>query len=417
VTLSRRSVVAALAAVPFTRTLPRSLLLRPHGAAEHVAVVGAGAFGGWTALSLLRAGFRVTLVDAYGAGNSRASSGGETRLTRAVYSGDAEYIEMVVRATALWRDAERAWGRSFLRRTGALWLFEDERDAYARASAPIMARHGLPLDELSSAEAGRRWPQIAFGDLKRIWYEPDAGVLLARASCAAVVDAFVREGGEFRVASVRPGAASGRALHAVALADGTTLAADRVVFACGPWLGRLFPDVIGRRIRATRQEMFFFGTAPGDRRFDDTSVPAWANFADRLYYGMPGNEARGFKAADDTLGDEIDPDALERIVRPDALRRVRAFVARRFPALARAPIVETRVCQYEYSTDGGFVVDRHPAFDNVVLAGGGSGHGFKMGPAIGEHIARVVAGTEPVRPKFALSRLTDPGAAPAARRR
>lgn len=415
-TMDRRSALAALAAVPLGGMLPRSLLLNPRGAAEHVAVVGAGAFGGWTALMLLRAGFRVTLLDAYGPGNSRASSGGETRLTRAAYNGDAEYIAMVVRATAMWREAERAWGRSFLRRTGALWLFEDDDDAYARASAPIAARHGLSLDELSTTEAARRWPQIAFGDLKHIWFEPDAGVLLARASCAAVAEAFVREGGEFRIAAVKPGAATGRTLQSLAISDGTTLAADRMVFACGPWLGRLFPDVIGRRIRATRQEMFYFGTAPGDRRFDDMSIPAWADFGDRLYYGMPGNEARGFKAADDTLGDEIDPDTLERIVRPEALRRVRALVARRFPALARAPIVETRVCQYEYSTDGGFVVDRHPAYDNVVIAGGGSGHGFKMGPAIGEHIARVVAGTEPVRTKFALARLTDPGAAPAGRR-
>lgn len=415
-TMDRRSALAALAAVPFTGALPRTLLLRPHGAAEHVAVVGAGAFGGWTALMLLRAGFRVTLLDAYGAGNSRASSGGETRLTRAVYNGDAAYIEMVVRATAMWREAERAWGRPLLRRTGALWLFATGDDAYARASAPIMARHGLALEELTAAEAARRWPQVAFADLARIWFEPDAGVLLARASCAAVVEAFVREGGEFRLAAARPGPASGRALNALALSDGTTLAADRVVFACGPWLGRLFPDVIGRRIRATRQEMFFFGAAPGDRRFDDTNLPAWADFSDRLYYGMPGNEARGFKAADDTLGDEIDPDTLERLVRPEALRRVRAFVARRFPALARAPIVETRVCQYEYSTDGGFVVDRHPAYDNVVLAGGGSGHGFKMGPAIGAHIAGVASGAEPVRAKFALSRLRDPGAAPAGRR-
>ena len=415
-TLSRRSALAALATIPFARSLPRSLLIQPNGAAEHIAVVGAGAFGGWTALVLRRAGFRVTLLDAHGAGNSRASSGGETRLTRAVYNGTAEYIDMVVRAEALWREAERAWDRQLLRRTGALWLFETEDDAYARASQPPMARHGLALDELSPTEAARRWPQIAFGDLKHIWFEPGAGILLARTSCAAVAEALVREGGEYRLAQVRPGASSGRALTSLALSDGTTLAADRVVFACGPWLGGLFPDVIGRRIRSTRQEMFFFGTAAGDRRFDDSAIPAWANFADALYYGMPGNEGRGFKAADDTLGDEVDPETLERVVRPESLARVRDFVARRFPALAQAPIIETRVCQYEYSTDGDFVVDRHPAWDNVVLAGGGSGHGFKMGPAIGEHIAGVVLGREAVRPRFALGRLKDPGATPAKRR-
>jgi len=84
--------------------------------------------------------------------------------------------------------------------------------------------------------------------------------------------------------------------------------------------------------------------------------------------------------------------------------------------LGKAPIVETRVCQYEYSTDGDFIVDRHPGADNAWIAGGGSGHGFKVGPALGEHIAAVVQEREPVLAKFALARLRDPNAAPASRK-
>ena len=414
--IDRRSAVAALATLPLTRSLPRSLFVKPHGAAEHIAVIGAGAFGGWAALHLRRAGHRVTLVDAYGAGNSRASSGGETRLIRAVYNGQAAYIDMVARAYALWRESERSWNRRFLTRTGALWMFDGSDDAFARRSVEGMHTHGIPLEEVSPGDAARRWPQVSFTGVRHTWFEPEAGVLLARAACEAVREAFVREGGEFRIAAARLGAPGNTRLTSLALSDGTTLTADRYLFACGPWLGRLFPDVIGRRVRTTRQEMFYFGTAAGDTRFTDPAMPAWANFSDRLYYGMPGNEARGFKAADDTLGDEIDPDTLERIVRPAALARVRAFVRRRFPALAKAPIVETRVCQYEYSTDGDFIVDRHPGMDNVWIAGGGSGHGFKVGPALGEHIAAVVDGREPVRPMFALKRLGNPNAAPASRK-
>lgn len=415
-TIDRRSAVAALAALPFARSIPRSLLVRPEGAAEHIVVVGAGAFGGWAALHLRRAGHRVTLIDAYGAGNSRASSGGETRLIRAVYNGQVPYIDMVARAYALWRDAERAWGKRFLTRTGALWLFEGGDDAFARQSVAGMRAHHLPLEEVTSRDAAVRWPQVSFDGVRHIWFEPEAGVLLARAACEAVREAFVREGGEFRIASARPGPINSGRLTSLALSDGSTLQADRYLFACGPWLGKLFPDVIGRRVRATRQEMFYFGTAAGDTRFVDPAMPAWANFGDRLYYGMPGNESRGFKAADDSLGDEIDPDTLERLVRPAALARVRAFVRRRFPALGKAPIVETRVCQYEYSTDGDFIVDRHPGADNAWIAGGGSGHGFKVGPALGEHIAAVVQEREPVRDKFALARLRNANAVPASRK-
>jgi len=415
-TIDRRSAVAALAAIPFTRSLSGPFLGRPRGHAEHVAVIGAGAFGGWTAWHLQRAGARVTLIDAYGAGNSRASSGGETRLIRAVYNGQRDYIDMVVRAFALWREAEREWGRRLMTRTGALWMFEGDDDGFARDSAVPMQAHALPLEAVPPGDATRRWPQIAFEGVRHIWFEPEAGVLLARASCEAVREAFVRAGGDFRLAAARPARSQGERLTGVSLSDGSTLVADRYVFACGPWIGRLFPDVIGRRVRATRQEMFYFGTGAGDARFIDPAMPAWANFGERLIYGMPGNESRGFKAADDTLGDEIDPDTLERISRPDALAIVRELVARRFPALANAPIVETRVCQYEYSTDGDFIVDRHPTMENVWLAGGGSGHGFKMGPAIGEHIAAVALGREPVRSKFALSRLADPDATPVKRK-
>ncbi|MCC6931285.1 MAG: FAD-dependent oxidoreductase [Gemmatimonadaceae bacterium] len=430
--IDRRSAIAALAALPLGRALsapessadatpyPRppaaTPLLRTDGSARHFAVIGAGAFGGWTAWHLRRAGHRVTLIDAYGAGNSRASSGGETRLIRAVYNGQREYTDLVARAFALWREYERSWGARFLTKTGALWMFEGDDDAFARRSLELMRAHRLPLEEVELAAAARRWPQLSFAGVRHVWFEPEAGELLARAACETVREQFVKAGGEYRTALARLPASLGRHLSALPLGDGSTLTADAYVFACGPWLGRLFPDAVGKRIRATRQEMFYFGTPAGDTRFLDPAMPAWANFGDRLIYGMPGNERRGFKAADDSLGDEVDPDTLERLVRPEALSRVRAFVARRFPALAKAPLLETRVCQYEYSTDGDFVVDRHPAVDNLWIAGGGSGHGFKMGPAIGEHIAAVVQGDTPVRPKFSLLRLTNARPAPATRR-
>src|SRR5205823_6522344 len=182
---------------------------------------------------------------------------------------------------------------------------------------------------------------------------------------------------------------SGRLSHVIP-EDGSTIAADAFVFACGPWMGTLFPDVVGDGIIATRQEVMYFGTPAGDRRFDSSSFPGWIHFGEDRWYGMPGSEGRGVKVADDMAGLPIDPSSLDRVVSPDAVRRAREFVARRFPALALEPIVETRVCQYEYSPDGDFLVDRHPEANNVWLVGGGSGHGFKMGPAIGEYVARLV---------------------------
>ena len=370
---------------------------------EHVVVIGAGAFGGWTALSLLRAGMQVTLIDAWGAGNARASSGGETRVIRAVYGGVPVYTEMAARALVLWREAERQWERQVLFPTGALWLCAAD-DAFVRSSIEPMKSVGLSLEQLSPDAAARRWPQMSFRDVRTVFLEPDAGFITARAACELVRETFVREGGQYTAAWALPGLVAGGRLSSLSLSDGGSINADRFVFACGPWMSQVFPEVIGRRIVATRQEVFFFGTPAGDTRYDFGALPPWLHLGERFVYGIPGHERRGIKIADDTPGEEVDPTMMDRTPSAAGLASARAILAGRFPALSGAPLLEARVCQYELSRDRNFLVDRHPGLENVWLVGGGSGHGFKMGPALGEHVAAVMQGTTEVHPLFAYDR-------------
>jgi glycine/D-amino acid oxidase-like deaminating enzyme len=180
------------------------------------------------------------------------------------------------------------------------------------------------------------------------------------------------------------------------LSDGSRLKADHYVFACGPWLGQLFPETLGGLIRPTKQDVFFFGTPAGDSRFTDAHVPVWGDHGNRFFYGIPGSDRRGFKVADDTRGPIFDPTSGERVVSRATLKRVREYLAFRFPAMKDAPLIETRVCQYEQSPDSHFIVDRHPRMNNLWLLGGGSGHGFKHGPALGEIMADLILkGGEP----------------------
>ena len=88
----------------------------------------------------------------------------------------------------------------------------------------------------------------------------------------------------------------------------------------------------------------------------------------------------------------MDPDTTDRLVSDETVQQMRDYLAQRFPALAAAPVVDGRVCQYENTSNGDFIIDRHPERQNVWFAGGGSGHGFKHGPAVGEYVARVLAG-------------------------
>ena len=362
----------------------------PKASPLHIAVVGAGAFGGWTTLFLRRQGARVTLLDAWGPGNSRASSGGETRVIRATYGPRAVYTHMAVRALALWKEHQQRWRRQLYHGIGVLWLVESD-DQFEQAALPILRDARVAFEQLQGAEVARRYPQINCEQVRWAIFEKDAGYLTARRACAAVLEGFIAEGGEYRQLAVRaPIEPSGGELSSVALSDGSRLTADRFVFACGPWLGSLFPDVIGDRVRATRQEVFFFGTPSGDRRYTEEALPVWADHGTRFMYGIPGNEWRGFKVADDSRGPVFDPTNGERTATEAALQIARDYVGYRFPGLKGAPLLESRMCQYEESPDEHFIIDHHPQAGNAWLVGGGSGHGFKHGPAVGELVARLV---------------------------
>jgi sarcosine oxidase len=369
----------------------------------HVAVVGAGAFGGWTALYLLRGGAQVTLLDAWGPGNSRASSGGETRVIRGAYGPDQPYTKLAARALELWKEHQSQWKCKFFFPIGVLWMVEGD-GAFERGSLPFLKDAEVPFERLAVKELARRWPQINFEKVEWGIYEPQSGYLLARTSAQAVVDQFTAAGGEYRQVTVAGQDLDSGQWKALSLSDGSNVVADRYVFACGPWLGKLFPRTVGPYFVSTKQDVFFFGTPAGDPRYNEGNIPVWADHSDHFMYGIPGNQGRGFKMADDTRGPEFDPTSGQRLVSEDRLAEAHRYLAYRFPGMKDAPLVETRVCQYENTTDHNFIVDRHPGNTNVWIVGGGSGHGFKHGPALGEMVARLVLKDESANPLFQLTR-------------
>ena len=406
---SRRTFLKSSAATGAFLIGPRALASSRRSS---VIVVGAGAFGGWTALQLLQKGARVTLLDAWGPGNSRASSGGETRIIRGTYGAGRIYTQMAARSLKMWQDYERQWNLKLFYRTGVLWMTGAD-DSYERAALPILSEAGMWFEQLSAAECAKRWPQINFDGISWSVYEPDSGYLAARRGCEAVLNAFIKEGGEYRQAEVSPGQIASGNMREVRLGSGDVLTADTYVFACGPWLGKVF-SFLAPMITPTRQEIFFFGTVAGDLRFTDARLPIWSDDSKQQlegfpgkhwFYGIPGNQWRGFKIADDTRGATVDPTTMERQISAEGLAAARAYIKMRFPALADAPLIENRVCQYENSTDQNFILDRHPEAENVWILGGGSGHGFKHGPAFGEMATDAVLGVKAAPGEFALSRL------------
>ncbi len=360
-----------------------------------ITIVGAGAFGGWTALYLLRAGFRVTLVDAWGPGNARSSSGDETRVIRSTYGANAFYFNLNVRALSLWKENQERFGKQLFHNNGVIWFCYDEQAPIVDDSIAFARQHQMPYEYLTVSEIKKRYQIIHTDDLHHGWLDPHGGYLKAKESCVAVHEAFVKEGGKIIQAHVAPGNIKACRLHNITLHSGESLTADAFVFACGSWLPKIFPEVLSKSITCTKQDVYYFGV-PSAFAHSFDKLPVWMDLdGTDYYYGIAGNNFRGFKIGVDKRGEPFDPTQGERVISPDVLAAARKFLSHRFPDLRNAPLLENRVCPYENSPDGNFIFDQHPEADNLWLLGGGSGHGFKHGPALGELVADILMGKKP----------------------
>jgi sarcosine oxidase len=377
--------------------------MSPENQIYDVAVIGAGVFGAWTAHHLRQAGQQVALLDCYGAAHARGSSGGESRIIRMGYGDDEIYTRSAMRSLVLWLEFFEQVGQPLFHPTGVLWTAAPGHP-YTENTHQTLARCGVRFETLSTAQMQSRYPQMEFAAGAWGIFEPASGALMARRAIQAVVADAMRNGVAYLRDAVAAPVGKSAELASVRTAAGHSIRAAAFVFACGPWLPKLFPGLLGKRIAVTRQEVFFFGAPPGDRRFAPPALPIWIDFSDpRGPYGFPDLEDRGVKIALDQHGPPIDPDSADRTPSAEGLAAARDFLAGRFPALRHAPLLEARVCQYENTSSGDFLIDRHPDFSNVWLIGGGSGHGFKHGPAAGEYLAsRILNGGE-TEPRYSLA--------------
>ena len=367
-----------------------------------VVVIGAGVFGVWTAHHLAQAGARVTLIDAFGPGNSRSSAGDESRILRCGYGPDEIYSHFARRSRDQWRalDTRSDGPVPLWHPCGVLWMAPGG-DAYTIQTFATLRRTGHDVEMLDQAQLRSRYPHLIADDEALAMLEPESGVIMARRSVQALAAELQRKGVLVRRAQGRKPSSRGR-ITALRLTEGGDLSGDLFVFACGAWLPAVFPELLGRLITPTRQVVMYFGVTAGDDRFTTSRTPAWVDFTSGIY-GIPDLEGRGLKVGIDTHGARFDPDRDDRIVGRESVAVARAWLQRRFPIAADGPLVESRVCQYENTSNGDFLIDRHPDHENVWLVGGGSGHGFKHGPAVGEYVTGLIAANSEPAARFALA--------------
>jgi len=372
-----------------------------------IAVIGSGIWGACTAYFLKKEGVEVDLYDMWGPGNSRSGSGGASRIIRLTYGKDKIYSELTNKSFSFWENLPNKDERSLYLENGMLWIITQDDSSYVKNSIPIIKKLGNKIEKISIEDAKNNYPVINFEDAKEIYLEKKAGILFASRSCKKVVKEFQKLGGSLIIGEVKIEEDKLNKGNAIFF-NNKKIKADYYVIACGPWNRKLLPRYLQKITYTSRQEVYFFSIPNNNiSNYSIEKMPCWMDLNELTptYYGMPFHLNKGFKVAYDERNILFDPDESDRIPMPKLITRVKKYIYNRFPGLSGLPITETKVCQYENSIDGNFIINKHDKANNVLILGGSSGHGFKMGPGIGELVKDVILNNKEIPAFFNKERL------------
>ncbi|MEV7573585.1 FAD-dependent oxidoreductase [Pseudarthrobacter sp. NPDC089323] len=367
------------------------------------AVVGSGLSGAATAWHLAARGHGVALLERTTPANDAGSSHGSARIFRYAYPEEF-YTGLVQEAKAGWDELARLSGKRLITPTGAVdygAIRQPER------LAAVLAARGIDHELLTPAEAGRRWPQIAF-DTPVLWH-PDAGVIDAHESVAAMVDQAVTNGAALHTNWAVASIAGSAGAYVLTSEDGRTLRAANVIVAAGGWLPRLLGSL-------ALPSSFLAGMPPIEVRqeqayhfpyVDGTDPSTWPTFIHKREgwqaYGLPGGRDAGFRGQKvaEYNGGKILPSAAEQdgSISPDNRRRVIDYVAHYLPGLVPEPYAET-TCLFTNTPTEDFILDRA---DGITILSPCSGHGAKFAPLIGQLAADLATGAGQVPDQFRLA--------------
>ena len=379
----------------------------------NIGVIGAGVFGLASAIELRARGHEVTVFDQGTVPYEAASSTDVSKaIRRTWYAGDNEtYVELVERAAERWREWEERSGTSFYHTVGGAYIVSGiEPGSPMDASVDYLRSRGADIAVLTAPEARARFPQLRLADHELCVSDPWTGYIESARAISVMCRLAREEGVTVREESPVAGVEERAGRVEIALAGGRSAGFDRVVVAVGVWIGRLLPE-IGAHVRVTHQEMLLI-EPPDPAQFAGGTMPVWSvNPDDEGWYGFPLLRGGYAKAAIDPPGATVDPD-LDRAGTPGFRKRALAFLERRIPDLARGKVVGGRSCLYATTPDDHFIVDWRPGSSRVLVAGGGSGHGFKFGGAIGPVVADALEDAHnPLGDRFRIgSRLKQPEA-------
>lgn len=343
-------------------------------------MVGCGIFGLAAALELRQRGHQVTAFEQGTVPFEKAASTDTSKTIRRVYGNRADYVELAERAAPRWLAWQATTGGDFFQQVGYFYVTRDWGPGKRTYDAWTLLGGRPEVRLLELADARKAFPKFAFHDGDTVLHDRWGGYLASAKAVETVALLARAEGVEIRDETKVLDVQDGR----VRL-DGDTATFDRVVLAAGVWVGRFVPK-IGAGVCVTREYMAFFQPPDGSYA-PSVANPAYSIESDvKGWYGHPLKAEGWVKVANDLRGPVVEPDS-DRDGSAEYEAIARAFVRERIPGLTDAPIVGSRSCLYDNTPDHDFVIDWAPGSERVLVAGGGSGHGFKFGGSIGPVIA------------------------------
>ena len=350
----------------------------PHSS---VTVVGGGIVGVMTALALQRRGESVTLTDRWEPGHSRASSTDYNRVIRAISGRDEFYTRWARESRQRWLELQAESSQNLMYECGALILATGGHCDWEDATTATFDRVGVPYYKFERKDIESRFPQFRVPDIEYALFEPEAGMLMAHRCVLTGLDLFRRAGGTVRRGRITTDGSERPMLNE------ELLESDLIIIATGPWMADMFPRTIKPISMVVGVNVLYTSTPDGSENFDMTRMPCWIDHGQGSF-GIPSSEGSGVKAAV-VIPDKIDLDNDERLIRQETLGRTRSYIRHRLPGLEGQRVVDSKFNQIILTPDTHFIVDWHPEHENILFAGGCSGHLFKHAPIFAEFVAGV----------------------------
>lgn len=367
-------------------------------------VIGGGIFGLTAVDELLTRGHTVTLLDQGPIPHPLAASTDISKVVRMEYGTDDLYFEMVDRAIDGWHAWNEQFQTTLYHETGVTMLARQEMapGGYEYESYQRLLAHGYTPERLRSAEIRRRFPAWQSETYPDGFFNPRAGFAESGRVVAALAEAVRQRGATILAGHTAVSLLTdGQQVHGIRTATGETFTAGHVIIAAGAWTHILLPE-LQPYMKATGHPVFHLRPANPELFTPPNFVVFTAAVAQTGWYGFPLHPHEGVvKIANHGVGQILHPTQDERLVTAVDEANLRHFLRESLPALADAPIVYTRRCLYNDTRDEHFWLDRHPSLGNLTVAAGGSGHGFKFAPVLGQLIADTAVGNpHPWLPRF-----------------